>query len=234
MTFYLGTHHPAWLEQTAVPLFLSHRTLAGRRSLPRARGPWALDSGGFSELSMHGTWTVPAARYVDDVRRFVREIGGLRWAAIQDWMCEPVMLAKTGLSIAEHQARTVSSLLELRALAPDLRSGRRDASRSRSTVFGVRMIATGRILPPATYQRALVAFVSTLTSTDTEHARTWRGPHPGDEIATTDEGDIVCQLCGAVLHEERDSGRALGGDGYCMREAERAAAARDAETAVAA
>jgi len=26
--------------------------------LPRAREPWALDSGGFSELSLHGEWTI--------------------------------------------------------------------------------------------------------------------------------------------------------------------------------
>lgn len=42
------------------------------------------------------------------------------FAAIQDWMCEPKMLAATGLSIAEHQDRTTRSYLELRELAPDL------------------------------------------------------------------------------------------------------------------
>lgn len=40
------------------------------------------------------------------------------FAAIQDWMCEPFMIAKTGLDIAEHQRRTISSLLLLRAFAP--------------------------------------------------------------------------------------------------------------------
>jgi hypothetical protein len=43
--FWLGTHKPGWLARTEVPLFVSHRTLGGRRELPRARGPWALDSG---------------------------------------------------------------------------------------------------------------------------------------------------------------------------------------------
>src|SRR5262249_10265542 len=48
------------------------------------------------------------------------EIGGLRWAAPQDFMCEPYVLAKTGLTIAEHQRRTVASFLDLRDRAPDL------------------------------------------------------------------------------------------------------------------
>jgi len=47
-------------------------------------------------------------------------IGGLAWAAPQDWMCEAGMLAKTGLKIADHQRLTLDNYLELRGLAPDL------------------------------------------------------------------------------------------------------------------
>lgn len=47
------------------------------------------------------------------------EIGRLEWAAPQDWMCEPFMPAKTGLTVAEHQVRTVENYLELRSLAPE-------------------------------------------------------------------------------------------------------------------
>ncbi|MGY4100506.1 deazapurine DNA modification protein DpdA family protein [Nocardia sp. R16R-3T] len=118
MRFYLGTHQPGWLRQTAVPLFISDVRLCGYRTLPRAIGRFALDSGGFSMLSVHGTWAAgPSPReYAARVRRYAQEIGGLDWAAIQDWMCEPFITAKTGLTIAEHQARTVGSYLELRAL----------------------------------------------------------------------------------------------------------------------
>lgn len=35
-------------------------------------------------------------------------------------MCEPFMLAKTGLTVREHQARSVASLLQLRELAPSV------------------------------------------------------------------------------------------------------------------
>ncbi len=129
MIFWLGTHQPHWLADprfAAVPLFVSRRTLAKRHALPRALGGWALDSGGFTELQLHGRWTLSPAAYVAEVRRYRDEIGGLAWAAPQDWMCEPAILrgapgfVGTGLSVEEHQRRTVANLLELRALAPDL------------------------------------------------------------------------------------------------------------------
>jgi hypothetical protein len=119
-TFYLGTHRPNWLALTDAPLFVSRRRLEGYRALPRARGAWALDSGGFSEISLHGAWLLTAAAYVALVRRFAQEVGGMAWAAIQDWMCEPAMLGRTGLDVAEHQRRTVASYLDLRDRAPDL------------------------------------------------------------------------------------------------------------------
>ncbi len=123
MIFYLGSHHPHWLADTRfkdVPMFVSRRALGRLRTMPRAVGSWALDSGGFTELSLHGEWRTTPAEYVADVRRYRDEIGGLAWAAPQDWMCEAIMLKKTGLSVAEHQRRTTANLLELRALAHDL------------------------------------------------------------------------------------------------------------------
>jgi hypothetical protein len=118
--FYLGTHEPAWLERTAVPLFVSHRRLGQRRRLPRALGVWALDSGGFTELSLHGGWSCSPADYAVAVRRYRDEVGGLAWAAPQDWMCEPAVVARTGLTVGDHQERTVANFADLRTLAPDL------------------------------------------------------------------------------------------------------------------
>lgn len=118
--FYLGTHEPAWLARTWVPLFISHRRLRRQKRLPRAIGPWALDSGGFTELDRYGRWTVSPAEYATAVARYCDEIGRLEWAAPQDWMCEPRIRRETGLTVAEHQRRTVENFLELRALAPGL------------------------------------------------------------------------------------------------------------------
>lgn len=119
-TLYLGTHKPQWLPRHAVPMFLSRRRLAERVELPRAIAPWALDSGGFTELSLHGEWRTTAAEYVAQARRFRDEVGSMKWAAIQDWMCEPFMLKKTGLTVAEHQQRTIDSYAQLLDLAPEM------------------------------------------------------------------------------------------------------------------
>lgn len=120
--FYLGTHRPSWLWSVCdVRLFVSHRTLRERRTrFPRATTPWALDSGGFTELSIHGQWKTSVQEYVDAVHRYDDELGCMEWAAPQDWMCEPFILAKTGLTVREHQARTIANFLTLTDLAPDL------------------------------------------------------------------------------------------------------------------
>lgn len=122
LRFYLGTHRPPWLWQIHdIPLFISHRVLRDRKSrFPRATTPWALDSGGFTELNLFGGWKTTPEEYVAAVQRYADELGHLEWASPQDWMCEPWVIAKTGLSVAEHQARTVENYLTLVDLAPDL------------------------------------------------------------------------------------------------------------------
>jgi hypothetical protein len=119
--FYLGTHKVAqhWWEHR-IPLFVSRRTLMDRKTLPQARSHWALDSGGFTELSLYGDWRTTAAEYASDVLRFRDEMGHLEWAAPQDWMCEPFMLEKTGLTIEEHQRRTVMNFFRLRSVLGEL------------------------------------------------------------------------------------------------------------------
>ena len=130
-TFYLGAPKACWLARTDVPLFVSRNVLKNMRKLPRALGPWALDSGGFTELQMHGRWTIDAVAYAAEVRRFRDEIGNMQWAAPQDWMCEPIVIsggkvkgnlifAGTGLIVHSHLVRTVHNFLELRSRAPDL------------------------------------------------------------------------------------------------------------------
>ena len=103
-----------------MPLFLSRRRLAGRKTLPRARGPWALDSGGYTELSTFGRWTVTVDQYIREVREYVLQIGNMRFAVSMDWMCEPWIVAKTGLTVEEHQRRTTQNYQELLAKAPEV------------------------------------------------------------------------------------------------------------------
>jgi hypothetical protein len=117
--FYLGSDVAglSW----RVPVMVSHGRLRTRRTLPRATAPWVCDSRGFTELSQHGRWTISTGEYADAVQRYRDEIGMLEWASPQDWMCEPFITAKTGLSVSEHQHRTVDNLLTLRAMAPGVR-----------------------------------------------------------------------------------------------------------------
>ena len=124
--FYLGAPHAHWLGQARVPLFVSFNTLRRGHAIRRSKAAWAIDSGGFTELSRHGRWTTSAAEYADAICRYhLRDHGHLVFCAPQDWMCEPEMISGgrlpsgetapgTGLSVLEHQHRTVASVLELR------------------------------------------------------------------------------------------------------------------------
>lgn len=119
MIFYLGTHEPCWIGRSPLPLFVS-ATRAARFGRRAALAGWALDSGGFTQVTKHGGWTLEPAAYVDLVRHLATRAPGLQWAAPQDWMCEPEALHATGLTVDDHQARTVDNFLQLRDLAPDL------------------------------------------------------------------------------------------------------------------
>jgi hypothetical protein len=119
--FYLGTHKPDWLSRAGVPLFVSRHALARvKRKLPVAAARWALDSGGFTELSKNGAWTVSPETYAAEVREWSSRIGNLDFAMIQDSMCEPAILEKTKSTIVEHQKRTIENYFRLRDLAPEI------------------------------------------------------------------------------------------------------------------
>jgi len=114
MKFYLGTHMPSHIEKTEKPLFISYRQLKNRKKPFQQTAPIAIDSGGFSELRLNGKWTISVQEYVHDLNRFQDQLNlQIDWAAQQDWMCEPFMIQKTGLSIEEHQNKTVENYLQL-------------------------------------------------------------------------------------------------------------------------
>lgn len=123
MRFFLGVHRAYWLHDPRVegiPLFLSHNVLRDRRKLTPAVTDWALDSGGFTQLSRNPDgWAAGSEEpYVEAVYRYRDGIGRLQFASPQDWMCEPWLIRHR--SVQEHQERTVENFLRLRELAPDL------------------------------------------------------------------------------------------------------------------
>ena len=84
----------------------------------RAGGRWI---GGFTQLVGARPVVSPRPRTdVAAVADYADRIGGLDFAAPQDWMCEPFMIARTGLPVTEHLHRTVENYLTLRHLGPDL------------------------------------------------------------------------------------------------------------------
>jgi hypothetical protein len=123
--FWLGTHHPHWLWTPGyeeVPLFVSRRTLSRYKTLkPKlSETKYIIDSGGFSELDSTGEWSIDDGQLAREVRRYSSEIGEPEYAAPRDYMCEPHILRNTGLTIAEHQRRTVESVINLRCTAPEV------------------------------------------------------------------------------------------------------------------
>jgi hypothetical protein len=127
MQFFLGSHRPSWLAMQGPALMVSLNTMP-RYRFPRAIVPWMLDSGGFTELQQHGRWRTSAEQHAERVAYVADQVGTMITASPQDWMVEPAVLAGgkfaglrfagTGLSVREHQCRTVENLLELRRIAP--------------------------------------------------------------------------------------------------------------------
>ncbi len=111
-TFYLGGDVAAlsW----GVPVMVSHGRLRSRKTLPQATASWVCDSRGFSELTQFGRWTFGPDVYARALLRYADEVGRLAWASPQDWMCEAAITAKTGLTVADHQERTITSVIDLR------------------------------------------------------------------------------------------------------------------------
>jgi hypothetical protein len=71
-----------------------------------------MDSGAFTELSLYGHYRNDVFEYGQQIFRW-RICGNLELAVAQDYMCEPFILAKTGLTIQEHQKLTIERYANL-------------------------------------------------------------------------------------------------------------------------
>ena len=69
-------------------------------------GDWIMDSGAFTTIAKHGYYPEPVKAYADQIRRW-KNNGNLVAAVSQDYMCEDIMLKKTGLTIEDHQRLTI-------------------------------------------------------------------------------------------------------------------------------
>jgi transcriptional regulator of met regulon len=111
MRFFTGLHHPADARHFDAA-FVSVNAIRKRKSDFPVGGDWILDSGAFSEISRFGHYRSSVAEYAAQIRRW-KTNGNLLAAVAQDYMCEPFIVAKTGLSVAEHQRLTIERYDEL-------------------------------------------------------------------------------------------------------------------------
>lgn len=102
--FYVGLHQPSHAQHFARCMVSVNRLRERRSSF--VVGEWMMDSGAFTELIQHGRYRHSVAEYAVEIRRW-RDCGHLVAAVSQDYMCEPFILAKTGLTVAEHQRLTI-------------------------------------------------------------------------------------------------------------------------------
>ncbi len=117
MQFYVGIHQPSDAKRLGA-VFVSVNRLSGPkgRKRPFTTAPWIMDSGAFTTIFRHGGYPESVSVYAAHIRRWAAP--NLRAAVAQDYMCESAMLAKTDLTIADHQRLTIERYDEL--LAEDL------------------------------------------------------------------------------------------------------------------
>jgi hypothetical protein len=110
--FFCGLHQPSDAKHFDAA-FISVNRLRDRKG-PFLVGDWIMDSGAFTEISTHGHYRSSVAEYAGQIRRWATN-GNLLAAVAQDYMCEPWIVARTGLSVTEHQRLTVERYDALRA-----------------------------------------------------------------------------------------------------------------------
>jgi hypothetical protein len=146
MRFFTGLHQPSDAKHFGAA-FISVNRLRTRKS-PMTAGDWIMDSGAFTEISTHGHYRHSVCEYAAEIRRWATNGSGNLLAAVaQDWMCEPFIIVKTGLSVAEHQRLTIE---------------RYDALRAEDT-SGVYILPVLQGFEPADYVRHVEAYGARLT-----------------------------------------------------------------------
>lgn len=111
MRFFVGLHQPSDARHFEAS-FVSVNRLRRRRMM--VAGDWIMDSGAFTEVARHGGYRTTPAEYAAEIRRWSKT-GRLLAAVAQDWMCEPFVVARTGLSVELHQVLTVTRYDQLLA-----------------------------------------------------------------------------------------------------------------------
>jgi hypothetical protein len=114
LAFFPGLHQPADAKHFNLACISINR-LWGRKK-PVECEKVLVDSGAFNELNLFGGYRHAVGKYAAELYRLHTEgVVQIAAAVAQDYMCEPFMLAKTGLTIADHQRLTIKRYDELKA-----------------------------------------------------------------------------------------------------------------------
>lgn len=113
MDFFVGMHQVSDVHQFDTS-FISVNRLRKRRS-PFTVNRWIMDSGAFTEISTHGHYRHSVEEYAKEINRW-KHNGTLLAAVSQDYMCEPFILKKTGLTVADHQQLSIERYEALKVL----------------------------------------------------------------------------------------------------------------------
>lgn len=118
MKFFIGLHQPADAQHFDRCMVSINRIRERRSSFPAREV--IIDGAGFTEVSTHGDYREAPEVYAAHINRWHGILGSALVAAVtQDYMCEPFILARTGLTVAEHQRRTIERYDRIRAAVPD-------------------------------------------------------------------------------------------------------------------
>lgn len=144
--FFVGLHQPSDAHRFGDACISINRLRS--RQKPVGAKAVLVDSGAFTELFNHGRYRHTVAEYAADLRRIHdKGIATISAAVAQDYMCEPFIVAKTGLSIPEHQRLTIQ---------------RYDALTAENLPFPIMPVLQG--FAPDDYVRHLKAYGDRLTT----------------------------------------------------------------------
>lgn len=112
-TFFVGLHQPADCGKThpngqpkvRFACVSINRLRTRKAPLKEPAEGWMMDSGAFTEISTHGKYRHAPEEYAREAARWVTP--KLKCIVAQDYMCEPFILKKTGLTVLEHQRLTI-------------------------------------------------------------------------------------------------------------------------------
>ena len=104
MIFYPGCHIPSQADR--MPRTMVSANVLRRRKSHYPVNQWIMDSGAFTTVTKHGGYPEPVDEYAAVIRRFA-DCGTLVAAVAQDFMCEPFVLSRTGMTVADHQRLTI-------------------------------------------------------------------------------------------------------------------------------